>query len=475
MNVGFAKFLSRIARVLMVFVVFGLGVFWGKFLKMDMKPIPLNESHPTIADRGAHGLANLLASHLMAPELEGVAVSMVVLDEDGAVWFASPLAHTAMIPASALKVLTTGAAISELGPDFRFVTQFASSAAAGPVLDGDLVIIGRGDPTLSSARLREMAGELVKSGVRRIDGRVIMDASYFPDHPVSDHWNWGDVGHGYGAGAFGLNVDHNRMVVEFRRGHAIGDPAILVGGEVSLPDVEMINLVTTGRLGSDAVVDAYSAPYGRSLTFRGTVPVGVEGYSVRAAIPNPPVLAASIVRDALVAEGVEITGRERSSGVANEVLVASESKPLMEIVRSIHRSSDNLEAQCLFLAMDPQGDPAARVRDFWRGRGVDLAAFRMLDGSGLARANTIRAVDLAKVMHVILNSPYGEEFAESLPGYHEGVVRSKPGWMSGVQTSVGMIMTKDGRRLTYAFMANSVSDREAVFELRRALREEAMR
>lgn len=453
-------------------VVFALGVFLGAFFTMDFKPIPLLESHVTVVDRGAHEVANLLTTALQDPKLDGVALSLVVLDEDGGIWFASPLAHTAMIPASALKVLTTGAALSVLGPDFRFVTKFASASAAGPVLDGDLVIVGGGDPTLSADRLKAMVDELVVSGVRRIDGQVRVDVTVFPEHPVSDHWNWGDVGNAYGAGAYGLNVDHNRFVVKIRPGAAVGDIAEISATALDFSDMEWINHVTTGPSDSGDGVVVYSEPYGRRVTLRGTVPVGVADFSVRAAIPNPPETAAVIVMQALLARGVEISGRVRSSVVATEVLVESASAPLMEIVRSIHRTSDNLEAQCVFLALARGGNPAAVVRDHWRGEGVDFSALRMLDGSGLARANTIRAVDLARVMHAALEAPYGGAFFESLPVYQEGLVRSKPGWMSGVMTSVGTITKADGRRMTYAFMVNSVSDTRAVHDLRVELRKE---
>jgi D-alanyl-D-alanine carboxypeptidase/D-alanyl-D-alanine-endopeptidase (penicillin-binding protein 4) len=471
MNDGKPSLFSKIVPVLMVLTALAVGVFLGAVLTKNRKLIPQMALSVTVAQPDASGFVNQYATELLSPALDGVAVSMVVLDEAGDVWFASPLAHTAMIPASALKVLTTGAALSIHGPDFRFTTQFASSVVPdGPLLDGDLVIVGGGDPALSSNQLKGMVDELVKRGIRRIDGRVITDATIFPEHPMSDHWNWGDVGNAYGAGAYGLNVDHNRMVVRFRPGDATGDGAEILGSSAVLPDVEWINRVTTGPRGSGDGVVVYSEPYGRRVTFRGTVPAGVGEFSTRAAIPNPPETAAAIVRAALLEMGVEITGKVRPAAAAGEVLAESKSAPLIDIIRNIHRTSDNLEAQCVFLSLAPQGDPAVVVRDYWRGEAVEFSALRLLDGSGLARANAIRAVDLARVMHAALAAPHGREFFESLPVYQDGVVRSKPGWMSGVTTSVGTITTRDGRRMTYAFMANSAPDPRAVRELRERLR-----
>jgi D-alanyl-D-alanine carboxypeptidase/D-alanyl-D-alanine-endopeptidase (penicillin-binding protein 4) len=457
--------------MLLVLLFLILGLAGGYWLAGGWRESTAMKPDVAAIDSGARAFAQTFAEETQSPAFDGVAVSMVVLDEDGAVWFASPLAHTAMCPASALKVLTTGAALAKLGPDFRFTTTLASAAPAAPMLDGDLVIVGSGDPMLSSAQIEEMAGALVAAGVRRIDGRVLADATVFPEHPMSDHWNWGDIGNAYGAGAYGLNIDHNRMVLRFRPAAVEGDPVEFLGADAALPGVSWNHLVTTGPAGSGDRSVVYSEPYGTRVTTRGTLPAGAGEMTVRAAIPNPPETAAAVLFTELVRLGVEITGRVRPAAPAVHVLATAKSVPLIDIVRSIHHTSDNLETQCLFLAMAPGGDAVAVVKNHWAEQGIEFAALRMLDGSGLARANMIRAIDLAKVSHAALNAPHGREFFESLPAYQDETVRSKPGWMSGVTTSTGAITTVDGRRMTYAFMANGVPDPQAARDLRHRLRE----
>ncbi len=423
-------------------------------------------------DPGGEAFARVFASEVSAAAFEAVAVSLMVLDENGAPWFASPLAHTAMCPASALKVLTTGAALERLGPGHRFETRLASVArpAADGALAGDLVIVGGGDPTLMLADLESMAESLVKDGLKRIDGRIIADAAVFPEHPMNDHWNWGDIGNAYGAGAYGLNVNRNRMTLRFRTGDVVGAPAELLGAVPDAPGFEWHNLVTTGRPGSGDGTVVYSEPYGTRVTMRGTVPAGAAAFAVNAAIPDPPAVAVATVRAALGARGVEISGRAHPPAVADFVLASHHSGELAGMVENINRTSDNLEAQCLFLALAPQGDPASVVRDFWENAGVEFAGLRMLDGSGLARANMIRAADLAAVAYRAGNAGTGGDFLRGLPADLDGAVRSKPGGMSGVATSVGFITTTCGRRMTYAFMANGVADRASARALRGRLR-----
>jgi len=456
----------------MVFVmlVFIAGVIGGFCLSSLFRPVEKIASMRIFQGSGKGAFERFFVKSTSEPEFDGVAISMVVLDEEGEVWFASPMADTAMCPASALKILTTGAALEILGPDFRFETKLVSSAPAAPTLDGDLVIVGGGDPVLTSRQLENLVVELTLAGIRRIDGRVIADASRFPEHPMSEHWNWGDIGNAYGAGAFGLNVNHNMASAKFRAGASAGDPAVFLGAGREFPGISWQNLVTTGAVGTGQNVTVFSEPYGSRVTFRGTIPPGTQDHFVSMADPNPPASVQAIVTAALRENGVEITGRVREPSEKRHILARAESVPLIEIVGSIHRTSNNLEAQCLFLMLGMEGDPVAVVREYWESRGVPFSALRMIDGSGLARANMIRAVDLAKAMRLALDGPHGREFFESMPVYQDGMVRSKPGWMSGVTTSVGAITTKDGRRMTYAFMANGVTDRSATVGLRERLR-----
>jgi D-alanyl-D-alanine carboxypeptidase/D-alanyl-D-alanine-endopeptidase (penicillin-binding protein 4) len=102
------------------------------------------------------------------------------------------------------------------------------------------------------------------------------------------------------------------------------------------------------------------------------------------------------------------------------------------------------------------GDPSEVVRSHWESRGVTFTGLRMIDGSGLARANMIRPLDLAMVNHLARRGPHGERFRQSLTSYLDGMVRSKLGAMSGVRTEVGFLTLDDGREVTFALMANGL-------------------
>lgn len=396
-----------------------------------------------------------------APQHAGALLGFCLLDENGATLFASPLAATALCPASALKILTTGAAFGLLGPDFRFTTTLAGTAplSAAGGLEGDLILLGGGDPTLSLADLAQLADAALASGLQRVTGGVRCDATLFPPDPVSDHWNWGDIGNAYGAGAYGLNLEHNRLAIAFEPGAQPGAPAKLLGSSPAPRDLRWENHVLTGPAGSGDGVTIYSQPYGRTATLRGTVPAGESSFTVSGANPDPPALAAEHLRARLAAAGVTFADRPFPfPAAARTTLATHRSAPLPEIIDHLHRVSDNLEAQCLFLTLGQQQSaaPADAVRQYWEKAGVSFTGLRLLDGSGLARANMICPLDLARVAFAARRGPHGQRFYESLSIYADGAARGKIGGMSGVKTQVGYLRTATGRDLTFCLMANGL-------------------
>jgi D-alanyl-D-alanine carboxypeptidase/D-alanyl-D-alanine-endopeptidase (penicillin-binding protein 4) len=384
-------------------------------------------------------------------ELKSALVGFVLLDENGRVAFSSPLGETALCPASALKTLTTGAAFGMLGPDFRFETKLVHRP------DGNLALVGGGDPTLGLDDLEELASAAVASGLKTVSGDLVADVAVFSAPPVNDHWNWGDIGNAYGAGAYGLNINHNRMLVSFLPGKNPGDPAEFLGGSPSAAGTRWDNKVTTGPPGSGDGVTIYSTPQGQLVSLFGTVPRG-EVFSVSGAIPDPPAVAVAALRSALQKAGVKFSGKPVPRKGEAAILATHRSAPLAEIVDHLHKVSDNLESQCLFLTLGnlSQSDPTKAVRTYWEKAGVAFEGLRLIDGSGLARANMIRPLDLARVNFAARKGPHGDRYFQSLPAIRHGTGRAKLGAMSGVKTETGFLRLENGREYTFALMANGL-------------------
>lgn len=408
------------------------------------------------------------------PQLDGALIGFCLLDERGKPAFTSPLGATALCPASALKTVTTGAAFGVLGTEFRFETMLAGTASLDPAgaLPGDLVLVGGGDPTFSQENLAQLADAAVAAGLKSVVGRLRVDASCFPPDPVSEHWNWGDIGNAYGVGAFGINLDHNRLTIRFEPGDRPGVTAKFLDGLPAPRDVRWENHVIVGAPGSGDGVVVFSQPYGRTVTLRGTVPPGPGAFAVSGANPDPPALAAEWLRARLEGAGVKFAdGPGPYPAATATVLARHQSAPLPEIIDHTHETSDNLEAQCFFLTIGRHQNaaPADAVRQYWEKAGVQFVGLRLIDGSGLARANMIRPLDLARVNFAARHGPGGQRFFESLSTYADGTIRGKIGGMSGVKTQVGFLRTATGREFTFAIMGNGLPSGRFYWELQEEL------
>jgi D-alanyl-D-alanine carboxypeptidase/D-alanyl-D-alanine-endopeptidase (penicillin-binding protein 4) len=412
-------------------------------------------------------LQKAFADAQASPGLRGAAIGLCVLDEKGAL-LVDEQAHTAFIPASALKTVTTATALELLGPDFHVLTELrAASPVQNGLLEGDLVLAGGGDPMLDLAALEQIATQLHASGLRRITGGIRVDASRFNGSLYPDFWNWGDIGNGYGSGVSALNLNHNRYTARFRAGKAIGQPATFLGTDPEVPGVTFRNEVTTGAAESGDGITIHGGENTPVIHLRGTVPFEKKEFAVTGAVPNPSTFAAHHFQRLLAAHGIQIDGQNApSSSAANVVLLQHPSPPLIDIITSIHATSDNHETECALriLGHQKQRDPIAVIRDHWKSRGLDFTRLRMEDGSGLSRADFITPHDLAKLQHLAKTGPHGTAYRASL--LSEGPLHWKGGAMSAIRTITGFSKTASGREITFTLMINHFSDSTAAHDLR---------
>jgi serine-type D-Ala-D-Ala carboxypeptidase/endopeptidase (penicillin-binding protein 4) len=142
-------------------------------------------------------------------------------------------AHRLFLPASNMKVITSSVALTQLGPDFRFRTSFlVRGRIRDSTLIGDLVVIGRGDPTISDHMmhdamipLRAAADSLAAHGIRRITGHVVSGGDAFPDADVGYGWDWDDLTQPYAAGVDELFFNEGFTTIAVRGSRRPGSPA----------------------------------------------------------------------------------------------------------------------------------------------------------------------------------------------------------------------------------------------------------
>ena len=425
-----------------------------------------HEVKPSVSPPPAkpNAIATLLQEARADPALAGTAIGFCLINSKGEVVL-DENATTAFMPASSLKTLTTATALEILGPDFHFTTALKSTAPIqNGIISGDLLIVGGGDPMLKLDDLKAWAAEFKKRGLTRITGSIRTDATIFSGSLYGDFWNWGDIGNGYGSGVAGLNLNHNRYILVLRAGPVLGAPAELLGINLEIPDADWKNEVTTGPADSGDGVVIHGGESTTSIHLRGTVPLGATKFQVKGAVPDPARFAAHHFRAALMAAGIQV-GTTAGTAPATQSLLKHDSPPLLTIIKSIHATSDNHETECVFrmLGVKAGKPPADVIREHWHTRGLEFIGLRMEDGCGLARADFIRPLDLARLQFYAGTGPQGAAYKASL--LSQDGLTWKGGAMSGIRTFTGYAKSKSGEEYCYALMINHFTDGKPISEL----------
>lgn len=394
--------------------------------------------------------------------------------------------RTLLVPASIAKLVSLAAAVDAVGWDYRFETTLrATGPVVEGVLQGDLIVVGSGDPAIGGRAGDDFTGwvEAVKAaGIRRIQGRIIGDDDAIDDPRPGAMWAWDDLGYTTGVLFGALNYGENRMVVTVA-------PTIAAGGSVSItvdPQAATRPLnsrARTGERGSPQLLWPEQRPGELSLTIAGSIPVDAPPVRMSVSAGNPTFWFVSVLRDSLIRAGVEVAGGafdvddlpappDRESA---RVLYAYHSRPLSEIAQPLLKESINLYGEAVLRLSTGAG--GGRTNDdalqaigqrlaLW---GLPTDTLQIVDGSGLSRRDAASAEAFIAVLHRFYDGMGASPWMTGMPvagqdGTLEGRlkgtpaernVRAKTGTMSNVRSLAGYLRTRDGEPLAFAIMVNN--------------------
>lgn len=415
------------------------------------------------------------------PQMAYASASLTVMNAESGEIIFSKNGNTGLAPASTLKTITAATAFYVLGTDFSFETRLAYSGKLLPngILDGDLLILGGGDPSLGSWRytstqtavvLQNWLNAIKASGIKEVKGRIIADDYLFGTQIIPDGWIWQDIGNYYGGGATALSWHENQFDVLLRPGTKVGEPVILNGVSPAMPYLKFVNEVKTGPAGSGDKVYAYCAPYGDLVYLRGTYAIDLKK-PVSPSIPDPAFDAAYRLMDTLKVSGIKVqqgfsTWRRlnlEEGWVAKDYqLIHTQTSPkLADLVYWFNRKSINLYGENLLKAMAlKQGanaetaEGAKVLKLFWKTKlGLDPNSMNIGDGSGLSPANRITTMSMTQILQSIRKETWFGAYYESLPLYNE--MKMKSGSIADVLAYAGYHTNAKGEKLVFSFIINN--------------------
>lgn len=260
---------------------------------------------------------------------------------------------TALPPASTAKAMTALYAMDRLGAGHRFQTSvMASGPVSGGVVQGDLWLVGGGDPSLDTDGLAALATELAARGVRGVTGRFYAYGGALPSIDQIDGSQ--PVHANYNAAISGLNLNFNRVYFSWGAGGAGASLDARSGRE--RPPVTMARMRVVGR---SSPIYTYSAG---SRVDNWTVASSAVGRGGNRWLPvrQPDAYTAEVFRWLAAARGVRlpepVVTRSAPSGA---VLAVRASAPLTEILRDMLKFSNNMTAEAVGLAASRQGSLSA--------------------------------------------------------------------------------------------------------------------
>ena len=426
------------------------------------------------SERALHSdLERIFSAPAMAHGVWGVEVKS--LDSGKILYSLNP--RTLMMPASNMKILTLAAAAETLGWDFRFKTRLETTAAIeNGALEGDLYVVGGGDPTINSrdsradAVLDEWAAALKAAGITRIDGNIVGDGSAFDANGLGQGWAWDYLQYGYAAPASALEFNENTATLTVSPGANPGDQAKLA----LLPDtgLGLVYHVMTVGAGSPTSIEYERPPNDHWLDVTGTIGVDAAPVTRDVAVSNPTRYFARMTMNGLVARGILVRGlaMDRTDQTILEpgprrVIVESVSPPLRDIAKTMMKVSQNLYAETLLRMVGK-----AKVHDVLAGWNVPDTTYVQADGSGLSRYDYVTADVIVTILERMFKDPrHHDAFTTALPiAGNEGTVASrlkntraagnalaKTGSIANVRALSGYVRTRDGETLVFSILANA--------------------
>jgi len=471
------------------------------------------QAKPALAPKTLPELQTRIQEILAKPELASAIVGIKVASLDtGRVLFEENAAKL-LRPASNMKLYTVAAALDRLSPDYRFVTSVyaATRPDASGVVRGDLTIYGRGDPSIAARfnggdyfkGIDDLASRIVAAGVKRVEGDLVGDESYFVGPQLGAGWNWEDLTWYYGAEITPLTVNDNALDLFIKPGPAVGQPALITTGPPD-PLLSIVNKVITSAKGAKQELSINRGLGENTITITGSIALDDKGYTGGIGISHPALLFVYLLRNSLAQKGVVITGKSRTTGETQPGMISGvpiagtngatpafqneiatlQSPPFSQIAAQTLKPSQNLYTELILRTLGKMTQPSATtssfgqtseelglegVKTFLKTAGIRPEALNLDDGSGLSRNDMITAEVSVQLLTFMSKHRYAAVFRDALPiaGVDgtlrnrfkgtpaENNVRAKTGSLSSAASLGGYMTTAAGEKLAFSIMVNN--------------------
>ncbi|MBK7498132.1 MAG: D-alanyl-D-alanine carboxypeptidase/D-alanyl-D-alanine-endopeptidase [Ignavibacteriales bacterium] len=398
------------------------------------------------------------------------------------------------VPASNLKLFTTAGSLLLLGPDYRFSTNILLNGyQSGSTIYGDLVIQGRGDPTISGRFYNNdinlvfdtWIDSLLELGVTNIKGNIVGDDNLFDDIGLGNGWAWDYETDWYAAQSSAISYNDNCVDIKIYYDHKYD--SVIVSSKPELRNIVILNNVKPAVGSEKTNIEVIRERGTNVINISGKFRKDTDTLITYATVQNPTQFAMLVLKNRLENRGIRVNGYavdiddyERAIDYNDlDLLFVSYSEKLNEIIKVVNKGSQNFFAEQLLktIGLEKLGfgsvtNGVTAVKEIFADIGLNPDNIIMVDGSGLSHLNMVtprQVVELLKYMYS--NKKVYADYYNSLPiagidgtlgkrmknTTAEKVVRAKTGFISYVRSLSGYAVTGDNEPIAFSMIANNFS------------------
>ncbi len=397
------------------------------------------------------------------------------------------------MPASNMKLFTTAAALSLLGPEYRYSTKLLSNSESveNGILKGDILIRGSGDPSFSGRNregnthniFSEWADILISKGINSIEGNIIGDCSAFDEEFYGEGWEYNDLSYWYAAPISGLSYNENVVYIKVTPGASSGvPPETAVDPPTQFVEIE--NLAETVNPTRNQRINIRRKSGSNKIVISGTISYDTAPVVRRISVDNPALYAITVFKETLEDKGIScndvivlqtLDQGKYDINSFNYVVADHVSPPLSELIKTVNKESHNFFADQIFKTLGAEFTGTGSfeagekvVKSFLGRTGINTDQFFAYDGSGLSRHNLVMPVQVAYLMKYMRSSEHFDIFYDSLPiagvdgtiknrmrnTTAENLVHAKTGTIHYVRALSGYVTSLDGEEFVVSVLVN---------------------
>ena len=410
-----------------------------------------------------------------SPELKNASIGLYAENVKTGEVIVNYNANLSLVPASINKIIVTAIALELFGVNHKFKTEIAYSGKISNdgILTGNIYVIGGGDPCLNDEPLQQWANAVKNLGIKKINGNIIADISYFGEISIPNTWIWEDIANYYGNQGSALNYCNNQYFVHFSTGDTNGSDTKIIK---TFPDnlgITFKNHVKSSSTGGDNAY-IYNGSNDYEKIIRGTLPCKNSDYAIKGSMPNPELFLIKDFVSILNKNGIVLNGKQllitESDSEPRKTIFTTLSPTLQEIINETNLKSNNLYAQVIsyHIVKKSSKQYSDVVKENFNSKNIDISGLSLDDACGLSRFNTITAKQMTKfLIATSQNTEINKIFTESLPvAGVSGTLKSlnvgtknkviaKSGTMFRIRSYSGYIIDKNGNKIAFCFIVNN--------------------